>query len=44
MPVSALMCSDSRLSCSRRPRDAGTLVRRLEFSDLRFALRWVTFL
>ena len=34
-PVSALMCSDRRLSCSRRPSAAGTLVSLLEFSDLR---------
>ena len=34
-PVSALMCSDKRLSCSRRPSAAGTLVSLLEFRDLR---------
>ena len=34
-PVSALMCSDRRLSCSKRPSAAGTLVSLLEFSDLR---------
>ena len=33
-PVSALMCSDRRLSCSKRPSAAGTLVSLLEFKDL----------